>query len=198
MELHWLLTSTFYGNWLPGDSRGFVSRVRDRRAEEPLSETRMEHDVPGTDYDSDYAGLHHSARARLVGEPVWLTEAQAIVLLAQFRTTAAHRGWNLRAAVMANHVHLLVGVPKALSPTKVLGDFKAYGSRALTTRWGKPASNTWWTYGGSKRKKEDENALQGAILYVRDQQNILAIYLEPGVDPPSEVASNLNRRAGSR
>src|SRR5437763_1061534 len=31
MDRYWLLSSTFYGNWLPGDPRGFVSRVRDRR-----------------------------------------------------------------------------------------------------------------------------------------------------------------------
>ena len=27
MERYWLLTNTCYGNWLPGDARGFVGRV---------------------------------------------------------------------------------------------------------------------------------------------------------------------------
>ena len=27
----WLLSSTFYGQWLPGDPRGSVTNVRDRR-----------------------------------------------------------------------------------------------------------------------------------------------------------------------
>jgi hypothetical protein len=31
MDRYWLLTRTTYGTWLPGDVRGFVSRVRDLR-----------------------------------------------------------------------------------------------------------------------------------------------------------------------
>ncbi len=29
MDRHWLVTSTTYGTWTPGDDSGFVSRVRD-------------------------------------------------------------------------------------------------------------------------------------------------------------------------
>jgi hypothetical protein len=31
MDRYWFLTSTTYGNWLPGDPRGFVSGVIDER-----------------------------------------------------------------------------------------------------------------------------------------------------------------------
>ncbi len=57
MFRHWLMTSTFYGTWLPGDRRGFVGRVRDARPEDPPTAIRIEHDVPGTPYDEYLAGL---------------------------------------------------------------------------------------------------------------------------------------------
>jgi REP element-mobilizing transposase RayT len=177
MDRYWLLTSTFYGNWLPGDSRGFVARVRDRRPEEPPESARREHDLPGTPYDKDMRGLKEAARNRLKGSPVWLTSDQAAAVLAQFQQTAQYRGWRLlAAAVMANHVHLVVGVRGDPDPTKILGDFKAYASRALNARWGKPPSGTWWTYAGSKRKLPDEHAVLAAVHYVRRQPQPLAVW----------------------
>jgi hypothetical protein len=70
-----------------------------------------------------------------------------------------------------------VGVPGDPDPSDILGDFKGYGSRPLNRRWGKPPSGTWWTEGGSKRKLPDEQAVGGAIRYVRDQPNPLAVWL---------------------
>ena len=178
MERHWLLTSTFYGNWLPGDARGFISRVRDDRPDDPPAHTRKEHDVPATPYDADLPGLHHSAQQALRGAPIQIDSEQAQVLLKQFQETAAYRGWQLLAvAVMSNHVHWVVGVNGDPDPTKVLGDFKAYGSRVLSARWGKPASDTWWTYGGSKRKLADEQAVRAAISYVHAQFQPLIVWL---------------------
>jgi REP element-mobilizing transposase RayT len=78
---------------------------------------------------------------------------------------------------MANHVHLVVAVPGDPDPTKLLGDFKAYGSRALSARWGKPAGG-WWTYGGSKRKLPDGPAVGAAVGYVRRQPDPLAAWAE--------------------
>jgi REP element-mobilizing transposase RayT len=180
MERHWLLTTTFYANWLPGDVRGFVSRVRDDRPEDRTTPVRREHDVPGTLYDADMPGLHHSAQQCLRGTPIRIDEEKAQVLLHQFQETAAHRGWMLRAvAIMNNHVHLVVSVQSDPDPTKMLGDFKAYGSRALNARWGKPPGDRWWTYAGSKRKLPDERAVQAAISYVRSQSQPLIVWLAP-------------------
>src|SRR5439155_277838 len=97
--------------------------------------------------------------------------------------TAAYRRWTLLAvAVMANHVHLVAGVADDPEPTKILGDFKSYGSRALTRRWGKPASGTWWTYDGSKRKLADVRALLETIDYViHRQHNPLVVWQSPEV-----------------
>jgi REP element-mobilizing transposase RayT len=187
MDRHWLLTSTFYGNWLPGDSRGFVSRVRDVRSEDDLAiarGARHEHDIPGTPYDEDYLGLYESARHRHKGPPVRIDLDQARTLLEQFQETASYRKWLLLAvAVMTNHVHWVVGVSGDSDPTKVLGDFKAYGSRVLNRRWGKPPAGTWWTYAGSKRRLATEQALQDGIVYVRGQPYALVVWPS---DPPSE------------
>jgi REP element-mobilizing transposase RayT len=171
MESHWLLTSSFYGTWLPGDRRGFVGRVRDLRPEDPPSAARLEHDLPGTPYDEDMAGLERASAELMKGPPIWIEEEHAAILLGQFRETAMYRQWHLLAvAIMANHVHLVVRTPTDVDPTKVLGDFKAYGSRALTARFGKPASGTWWTSRGSKRLLRDEAAIAAAVYYVLHKQ----------------------------
>jgi len=71
MDRYWLLTSTTYGTWLPGDFRGFVSNVRDvgandQGADAPRSPAReVRHNVPGTPYDADLPGLERSARSAL-------------------------------------------------------------------------------------------------------------------------------------
>ena len=44
-----------------------------------------------------------------------------------------------------------------------MADFKAYGSRALNRRYGRPPSETWWTDKGSKRKLPNEEALAAAV-----------------------------------
>ena len=105
MDRYWLLSSTTYGNWLPGDSRGFVSNVRDG----PGPEVR--HNAPGEVIDADMPGLECAAHAAVKCPPIRLTLEQARAVLNQFRETAAYRGWLLlAAAVMANHFHAVVGV----------------------------------------------------------------------------------------
>ena len=178
MDRHWLLTSTFYGNWLPGDPRGFVSRVTDDRPDDPATPVRHEHDRPGTPCDADVPGLRRSAAALMKGEPVRLSREQVDVLLEQFRETAAYRGWTLlAAAITPNHVHLVVGCPSDPDPPRLLQAFKSYASRALTARFGRPAAGTWWTAGGSARKLPDEAAVQGAVRYVAEQHAPLVVWI---------------------
>ncbi len=190
MDRHWLLTSAFYGNWLPGDPRGFVSRVRDEREDDPSREARLEHDIPGTPYDQDYLGLYRSAQEAMTGPPVKVTLEQAETLRDQFEETARHRGWRILAgSVMDNHIHLVVGAPGDPSPTKILGDFKGWGSRPLNERWGVPASGTWWTSKGSKRILRDEAAVKAAVRYVLRQKGALCVWSGASADGASGVAS---------
>src|SRR5262249_35356128 len=135
-----------YGTWLPGDPRGSVTSVRDARPGDHPTPSRFEHDLPGEPWEDEIPGLHRSAREQMKGPPTSLDLDKAEALLAQLQETATCRNWTLRAvAIMANHFHLVVEVPGDPDPRKVLADFKAYGSRALNRRWGKPLSDTWWT-----------------------------------------------------
>lgn len=171
MDRYWLLTWTTYGTWLPGDRRGFVSNVQDG----PGSEVR--HNIPGTSYDADDERVRQRALDNLVGEPVWLTAEQADTVVEQFRQTAAYRGWSLRAvAVMANHVHLVVGVPSDPNPAKLLHDFKSYATRALKAHGQTAAGARWWTESGSRRKLPDERAVNAAIEYVLHQHRPLVVW----------------------
>src|SRR5271157_1634254 len=126
MDRFWLLTWTTYGTWLPGDRRGFVSEVRDEMGEKVLQ------NVPGTPCDADLPPLRAYAASIMTEDAVFLELAQAEALAEQLRETAGHRGWRLLAlAVMANHVHVVVGVPRDPDPEQILGDFKAWGTRRL-------------------------------------------------------------------
>jgi hypothetical protein len=49
----------------------------------------------------------------------------------------------------------------------------------LNAHWGKPASGTWWTESGSKRKKADYTAVANAVRYVVNQENPLVVWIHP-------------------
>jgi REP element-mobilizing transposase RayT len=170
MDRYWLLTWTTYGTWLPGDARGFVSDVRDG----PGPEVR--HNTPGTPYDVDDPRVRQRARDNLIGTPVWLTAEQALILADQFAETARFRNWELLAvAIMANHVHLVVGVPGDPDPAKLLHDFKSYGTRALKDKGHRPSGGRWWTESGSRRKLPDGTAVRAAVAYVGNQHRPLVV-----------------------
>ena len=167
MDRHWLLTNTCYGTWLPGKATGFVGHVWEHRDGESMADLRVMHNAPGTPCDEDVPGLEEAAQKRMKGPPIHLDVAGAEAALAQFRETASHRGWEIEAvAIMHNHFHIVVGVRGDPSPGKVLGDFKSWATRKLTKTFGAPASETWWTERGSRRKLKDEAARRAAIRYV--------------------------------
>ena len=127
--------------------------------------------MPGTPCDEKMPGLEEAAQMLMKGPPIHLAKAQAEAALAQFRETAKYRGWTIEAvAIMHNHFHIVVGVPGDPAPGKILGDFKSWGTRALTKIFGAPPSETWWTERGSKRKLKNEEAILAAIHYVLHEQ----------------------------
>ena len=129
------------------------------------------HNLPGTSCDESIPGLERASRELLKGPPIHLQKDHAEVLLGQLRETAGVRKWEIRAvAVMFDHFHIVVSVPGDPEPSKVLGDFKSWGTRTLSKRFGEPASKTWWTERGSKRKLPDDTAVAAAIHYVLFQQ----------------------------
>jgi REP element-mobilizing transposase RayT len=172
MDRHWFLTWTTYGNWLPGDRRGFVGKLRDENGLPYI------HNLPGTPCDADIPPLERAMRAAMKGPPIRLIQDQAEAVMPQLQETAAYRAWLLlAAAIMANHVHLVVGVPGDPAPEKLLHDFKSYASRTLNRLWSRPVNGTWWTESGSKRKLRDGSAVLAAVQYVRDQEYPLVIWV---------------------
>ncbi len=148
----WLVSSTFHGQWLPGDRRGSVSNVRERRPGEPDRGVRDEHADVGEDYDGWMEGLQSASAELLKGPPVALELPQAEQLLDQFQETARHREWTLHAvSIMFNHAHLFVEAPRAVDKPVLLRDFKSYGARRLNERFRRRESDTWWSEGGSAR-----------------------------------------------
>jgi REP element-mobilizing transposase RayT len=170
---HWLFTNTTYGTWLPGNERGSVTSVRDASAS-----SRIEHDKYGTPWEGHIPGIHTSATSLLKCPPIFFTFTQAEILLAQFIETAEYRERTLHAiSIMPNHWHMVTTVPGDPDPNSVLSDIKAYGSRALNRVYEKPASNTWWTMRGSKRKLATDVALASAINYtLYKQPNPLVVW----------------------
>ena len=85
---------------------------------------------------------------------------------------AARRGWRIpRAAIIANHVHVVVldGPNDGPAIRRVL---KGNAYAALTDHCGQP--RRWWTTGGSDRQKRGQAAIETAIIYVAEQDYKLA------------------------
>jgi REP element-mobilizing transposase RayT len=169
----WFLTWTTHGTWSPGDARGFVSP----KFEGDFPERR--NNEPGQFYHEGRRDLRRIAENKLVGDPVRLTRAQAEAVRRQFEETASYRGWQLLAgAIMANHVHLVVGVPGDPEPSGLFGDFESYASRALNLRdrvFLKPKPR-WWTEQGSKRKITDWDNLENVLRHVREHAYALEVW----------------------
>src|SRR5262245_19975055 len=154
MNRYWFLTFTSYGARLPGDRRSFVSNVTNADG------IRERHNQVWQPFDANHPALLNYSANQMTGPTICFVIEQARVMLDQFQETAKYRGWQILAVgILADHVHMVVGVPGDPDPDQLLREFKSYASRRLNQQWGKPASETWWTRGGSKRKLKDEAAI---------------------------------------
>ena len=132
-------------------------------------------------------GLERSAREAMKGKPVFLDAEQATMLVEQFQETAGIRNWTLiGVAVMANHFHAIVEIGDKENPENVMRDLKSYGSKKLNKIFGKPESGTWWTAGGSNRPK-NADAIPTLVRYLKNQDRILAIWVDPFYDSEPEA-----------
>ena len=160
-----LETWTCYGQWLPGDPRGYGSNT--------LSEEgyRAMRNAPGTAYDRDERATHQRAKALQKHPTTWLTAELALVAAEGLIGAAMDREWViLRAAVMSNHVHVVVAeCPDNGSAVRRV--LKGVSQAKLNEHVGKPCS--WWTRGGSNRYLHGERAIAAAVSYVARQERML-------------------------
>src|SRR5260370_13450417 len=139
MDRYWFFTWRTYGTWLPGED-GFVGFYRNLRG------NRVIDNVPCGEFAEPMPALANYARDQLKSEPVLLVVEQAHELLAQFHETAGFRGWKLDAvAILINHVHIVFGVLQDPDPSRMLGDWKSYGSRKLNRKRRREAGE-WWAF----------------------------------------------------
>lgn len=164
MTRSWFITTTTYGTWLPGDTRGFTDNEHHGLGEQP---------APPNSH------LQSWALRQLQGGPIRLNDVQSRLLLNQFHDTAEHRGWRLHAvAVLANHCHLVLSAPESVKAEDIVRDLKSYGSRRLNQEFGKPQSGTWWTESASRRPLEQSENVEAAVRYVAEQSYPLALWVQ--------------------
>jgi REP element-mobilizing transposase RayT len=164
----YLLTWTTYGTWLRGDKRGYVGRTLDGDGS-----VRPANNEYGERYDADDGRTYNRDFDALKSQPVHLTAEQAACAAEALCEAARGAGYDLaRAAVMRDHVHVLVGAHPD-SKSEVMRKLKGVSAVRLTQRFGRPGGR-WWTRSGSEREKWDGGAVAAAEAYVASQENKLA------------------------
>jgi REP element-mobilizing transposase RayT len=174
-----LITWTCYGTWLPGDRRGYVSNTR--RSDGTYE---REHNIPGTPITADHALTRERADANQKHATATLDRERAIVAADAIVDACAARHWHVvRAALMWNHVHVIVMQCPDNGP-EVRRILKGVSQNAICKHDGKP--RRWWTAKGSDRYLHGERAILTAAQYVADQPNPLAEIIEMLlIDPAS-------------
>ena len=125
MMLSWIITTTTYGSWLPGDERGYVGQTATGRSDNQYGES----------YAATDPALQARSQGFLKSPPIRLTAEQSESVLSQFHETCHHRHWSLHAvAIMANHWHVVLSADEAVLSEKILAGLKSYGSRRLNGR----------------------------------------------------------------
>jgi len=164
--LAYFLTWTTYGTWLPGDERGWVEKPGQFRAPD--------------------AERQESARRRMTESALTLDAERRHIVEDTIADHCRIRGWHLHAVnARTQHIHVVVSAP-GRDPEDVMDQFKAWCTRKLKQRErsrqsaGKKLRQNWWTQRGSKRRLNDEDELEAAVLYVREGQG------EPTPRPPDE------------
>ena len=156
-----LVTSTTYGNWLPGDTRGYVE----------------EHNEYNTPFDAPSTALVRYAKVIMKESVVLFDSEQAEIILKRWQESVGELNGRLMVvAIMRNHFHFVGVFSSEISKSKLLQFFKGRASRTLNQKYGK---RTWWTDSGSVRYSFDETAFRTRIEYVKKQNDPLALWVDP-------------------
>jgi REP element-mobilizing transposase RayT len=118
--------------------------------------------------------------------PARLSAAEALCVAEALVEAARKRNWRiLRAAVMANHVHVVIcDCPD--DGSKVRRILKGTSQAKLSDKAGD--NQSWWTRGGSDRYLHGDDAILAAMKYVADQKFKLAEIIDMQVVVPERAA----------
>jgi REP element-mobilizing transposase RayT len=171
------ITWTTYATWLPGDERGHVSNQLTRQDGFHPKENR-----PGAPYAKGNAFTHERAQSLQKWPTVWLTPPQAMIVANSLVEVALKQGWViLRAAIMANHVHVVV-IDYPIDGPAVRRILKGKVQTQLSAAIG--TNRRWWTAGGSDRRRSGDQSIRETIRYVAEQPGKLAEVIENVVVTP--------------
>jgi REP element-mobilizing transposase RayT len=175
-----LITWTCYGTWLPGDRRGYVSNTL--RKDGTFAPKQNER---GTQFTVDDHPTWQNAK-QLQKYPSAKLDMLTADQAAQAMLAACEaRDWRiLRAALMWNHVHVVIGsCPDQGSDIRRV--LKGVSQSELNR--GKSQPIRWWTAGGSDRYLHGEPAIQRAINYVANQNGKLAEIIDNNIHFPEAI-----------
>ncbi|MGI9457337.1 MAG: hypothetical protein ACR2NU_12305 [Aeoliella sp.] len=210
----YLITSTTYGTWLPGDDRGWCRRNPQPPA--PCQPTAL---AAGESPNADNPGLAPTARMaagklpnagdrtnnvilpqprlerwcreRMTGDTVLLRPHDRATVEDACREHCAVRGWEFLAVnARSNHVHVVV-VADALGKT-VRDQLKANCTRRLRRQAVPLNVAKTWTVGGNIRILRHDTAINAAITYVVEGQTQRAKRTN-GVSPGAMRADGASR-----
>jgi len=143
-----------FGTWLQGDPRGSVTKHKnafDSYRLAPSPHRRATHEV------------------RMTQPPYSLDEARRRTVMHAIIEVCLYRGWSLLAVhVRSTHVHVVVSAP--CKPEKVMSDFKAYSSRALTRAGFESSDRKRWARHGSTQYLWNDESVASAVQYVVAEQ----------------------------
>jgi REP element-mobilizing transposase RayT len=148
------LTWTTYGNWLPGDQRGWRKSFGGPQPPQPR--------------------LDAWCRDRLREMPVILSRSQRVEVEAVVKEHAAKRGWELHAiSVRSNHVQLAVTACE--KPGKVRDQFKANATSRLRRCHSPIQQERIWTRGGDIELLNTEEDLEQVVIYITIAQDRMGL-----------------------
>jgi REP element-mobilizing transposase RayT len=161
------ITWTCYGTWLPGDERGHVSNTL-----LPQGGFIRKQNIPGTPYAPGDEYTRNRARNLQKHATARLHPDHANCVAESLINATWARDWRiLRAAIMPDHVHVLVTDCPDDGPA-VRRILKGVSQADLNRFIG--YSRRWWTTGGSDRYKHGHQAIENADRYIANQENMLA------------------------
>jgi REP element-mobilizing transposase RayT len=151
----YFLTFTTYGTWLHGDERGTVDYY---------------HNTYGSDRLGESPKRKNIVSKRLSNDAVVLDDKSRSLIHHVIIDVSAYRGWTLHAVnVRTNHVHVVVSADSP--PERILIDFKARATRALTDARIISRGTKVWTRHGSTKYLWDDTQLASASRYTLEGQD---------------------------
>jgi REP element-mobilizing transposase RayT len=149
----WLLTFSCFGNWLPGDPRGYIERIPGGGTRRSSPNPRLQKWV-----------------AQGMEQPPFLLHARArAVVRAAIRDHCAHAGWALGALhVGRNHLHVVVSGDAP--PDRMMGQMKSWATRYLREAAIVDDGRTVWARHGSTVPLRTGDAVVAACRYVIEGQ----------------------------